>query len=93
MLCKLYHLYQKSAKSLSELSTHCQKPDDKTIPKSTTKASGTRWMDQWRVMEILFKNYGAYINHLEQLSFINSQALKWPETGICQKNCDKNYMT
>ena len=66
-------------------STHCQKPDDKTIPKSTTKASGTRWMDQWRVMEILFKNYGAYINHLEQLSFINSQALKWPETEVYVK--------
>ena len=75
MLCKLYYLYQKSAKCLSELRS-LSEAYDKAIPKRT-KASGIHWIDhKWRATEIDFKNYGAYIRRLEQLSFTDSQALK-----------------
>ena len=37
-------------------------------------------------MEILFKNYGAYFGHLEQLSFTDSQALKQAEIERYVKN-------
>ena len=75
MLCKLYYLYQKSAKCLSELRS-LSETYDKTILKPM-KASGIHWIDRkWRAMEIDFKNYGAYIRRLEQLSFTDSQALK-----------------
>ena len=75
MLCKLYYLYQKSAKCLSELRS-LSEAYDKAIPKPK-KASGIHWIDhKWRATEIDFKNYGAYIRRLEQLSFTDSQALK-----------------
>ena len=45
MLCKLYYLYPKSAKRLSELRT--SEAYDKTIRK-LTKASGTRWINNRR---------------------------------------------
>ena len=74
MLCKLSYLYQKSAMHLSELRA-LSEAYDKTIPKPT-KASGTCQVDsKWRAMEILFKNYGDYISHLEHVSFTDSQAL------------------
>ena len=85
MLWKFYYLYQKSDKGLNELRT-LSEAYGKTIPKPT-KASGTPWIDhKWRAMEILFKNYGAYFGHLEQLSFTDSQALKQAEIERYVKN-------
>ena len=56
-------MYQKNAKRLSELQ-RLSETCDKTIPKPT-KALGSRWIDhKWKVIEILYKNYGAYISHL-----------------------------
>ena len=46
MLCKLYYLYQKSAKRQSEL-RRSSEAYDKTIHKPT-KASGTRWINHRR---------------------------------------------
>ena len=43
VLCKLYYLYQKSPKRLSEL-RELSKAYDKTVPKPS-KATGTRWID------------------------------------------------
>ena len=41
-------------------------------------------------MEILFKNYGAYISHLEQLSSTDSQALKRAEIKGYVKNGNRH---
>ena len=43
VLCKLYYLYQKSPKRLSEL-RELSKAYDKTVPKPS-KATGTCWID------------------------------------------------
>ena len=43
MLCKLYYLYQKSPKRLSEL-RELSEAYDKTAPKPS-KATGTSWID------------------------------------------------
>ena len=60
MLCKLYYLYPKSAKRLSELRT--SEAYDKTIRK-LTKASGTRWINNRRAeIEGYVKNGNKYIS-------------------------------
>ena len=49
------------------------------------KASPTCWIDQnWEAMEILFKNCSAYISHLVQLSFTDSQDFKGKNWGISE---------
>ena len=80
MLCKLYCLYQRSPKRLSELRELSQ-AFDKTVPKPS-KATGTCWIDhKYRAMELFFKHFGPYMSHLEQLTQTDSQALK--RTEIC----------
>ena len=80
MLCKLYCLYQKSPKRLSELRELSQ-AYDKTVPKPS-KATGTCWIDhKYRATELFFKHFSPYMSHLEQLTQTDSQALK--RTEIC----------
>ena len=87
MLCKLYHLYQKSPKRLSQL-TEPSETYDKTVPKPS-KATETRWRDhKYRAMELFFKHFGPYVSHFEQLPQTDSQALKrsCKEMEKCQFN-------
>ena len=80
MLCKLYHLYQKIPKRLSEL-RKLSEAYDKTVPKPSN-ATGTRWINhKYRTMELFFKRFGPKMLHLEQLAQTDSQALK--RTEIC----------
>ena len=54
MLSKLYYLYQKSLKRLSELREFSE-AYDKTVPKPS-KATGIRWTDhKYRAMELFFQ--------------------------------------
>ena len=87
MLCKLYHLYQKSTKRLSQLREPSE-AYDKTVPKPS-KATGTRWIDhKYRAMELFFKHFGPYVSHFEQLPQTDSQGLKrsCKEMEKCQFN-------
>ena len=53
MLCKLYSIYQKSPKRISEL-RELSKVYEKTVPKPT-EATGTRWIDhKYRAMKLFF---------------------------------------
>ena len=80
MLCKLYYLYQKSPKRLSEL-RELSEAYDKTVPKPS-KATWTRWIDhKYRAMDLFFKYFGPHMSHLEQLGQTDLQALK--RTEIC----------
>ena len=78
MLLKLYYLYKKSAKRTRELQAFGE-IYDKVITKPV-KASGTRWVaHKVNAMEIVLKNYGIFIAHLESLAQTDSQELKRAE--------------
>ena len=78
MLSKLYWLYQKSPKRLTQLK-ELSEAFEKSIPKPA-KADGTRWIDfKFRTMEKVLENYGRYMTHLEQLANTDSQLKKRKE--------------
>ena len=78
MLSKLYWLYQKSPKRLTELK-ELSEVFAKLIPKPT-KADGTRWIEfKYQAMEKVLSNYGPYMTHLEQLVHTDLQPKKCKE--------------
>ena len=89
MLSKLYWLYQKSPKRLTEL----KELSEKSIPKPT-KADGTRWINfKYQEMEKVLSNYSPYMTHLEQLAHTNSQPKKHEEIkGFVNKWKDASYL-
>ena len=92
MLSKLYWLYQKSPKRLTELK-ELSEVFEKSIPKPT-KADGARWIDfKYRAMEKVLSNYGPYMTHLEQLAHTDSQPKKREEIkGFVNKLKDAGYL-
>ena len=92
MLSKLYWLYQKSPKRLTELK-ELSEVFEKSIPKPT-KTDGTRWIDfKYRAMEKVLSNYGPYMTHLEQLAHTDSQPKKREETkGFVNSWKDAGYL-
>ena len=72
MLSKLYWLYQKSSKRLTQRK-ELSEAFEKSISDST-KAGGTRWIDfKFRAMKKILENCGPYLTHLEQLANTDSQ--------------------
>ena len=92
MLAKLYCLYQKSPKRLTELK-ELSEIFEKSIPKPT-KADGTRWIDfKYRAMEKILSNYGPYMTQLEQLAHTDSQPKKREEIkGFVNNWKDADYL-
>ena len=92
MLSKLYWLYQKSPKRLTQLK-ELSEAFEKSIPKPT-KADGTRWIDfKFRAMEKISENYGPCMTHLEQLAHTDSQLKKREEIkGFVNKWKDTGYL-
>ena len=92
MLSKLYWLYQKSPKKLTQLKELSQ-AFEKSIPKPA-KADGTRWIDfKFQAMEKVLESYGPYMTHLEQLAHTNSQLKKREEIkGFVNKWKDTVYL-
>ena len=92
ILSKLYCLYQKSPKRLTQLK-ELSKATEKSIPKPT-KADGTRWIDfKFRAMEKISENYGLCTTHLEQLAHTDSQLKKREEIkGFVNKWKDTGYL-
>ena len=72
MLSKLYWLYQKSSKRLTQRK-ELSEAFEKSISKPA-KADGTRWIDfKFRAMKKVLENYVPYMTHLEQLAHTDSQ--------------------
>ena len=72
MLSKLYWLYQKSSKSLTQRKESSE-AFEKSISKPT-KADGTRWINfKFPAMKKVLEDYGPYMTHLEQLAHTDSQ--------------------
>ena len=92
MLSKLYWLYQKSPKRLTQLK-ELSEAFEKSIPKPT-KADGTRWIDfKFRAMEKVLENHDPYMTHLEQLAHTDSQLKKREEIkGFVNKWKDTGYL-
>lgn len=78
MLLKLFYLYRKSPKRLRELKVFGE-IYEQSVPKPY-KSYGTRWIShKVQAMEVVLRNYGIYMKHLESLAHTDSQALKRAE--------------
>ena len=91
MLLKLYCLYRKSPKRLRELKSFSQMYEN-TIPKPY-KSCGTRWIyHKLKSVEIVLRNYGSFMQHLESLAQTDSQSLKRVELeGYTKKWMNAKY--